>query len=236
MRVLLTGTADQVERLAARLREEGFEPVECPLIETVPLGTDPIVLAGFDWLVLTSRSGVEYLFARLSGRLPKVAAIGPGTAEALEARGVVPDLVPPVSTQEGLAAAFPRPAGRVLFLGAEGARHVLVDELGAEFRPLYRTVERLPAELPGADLAVLASGSAARALARAGGRLPCVSIGPATTAAALEAGLDVEAEAAASDLDGLVEAVRLAGSRRSPTQCHDRSTGSGTPPPRSSPS
>jgi uroporphyrinogen-III synthase len=139
-----------------------------------------------------------------------VAAIGPGTAAALGDAGITPALVPRVSTQEGLLAELPRPAGRVLFAGAEGARRLLVDELGADFVPLYRTRE-LRAELPAdADLAVLASASAARALAALDLDLPAVSIGPQTSAAARAGGIRVLAEAAAHDLDGLLAAVEAA--------------------------
>jgi uroporphyrinogen-III synthase len=54
---------------------------------------------------------------------------------------------------------------------------------------------------------VLASPSAARALARIDTSLPVVSIGPETTAAARAAGLNVVCEAHSHDLDGLVAAV-----------------------------
>jgi len=54
---------------------------------------------------------------------------------------------------------------------------------------------------------VLASGSAARSFAELGGDIPAISIGPQTTAAAREAGLEVVAEAKTHDLDGLVAAV-----------------------------
>ena len=209
MRVLLTGTAGQSARLAPLLRAAGLEPVECPLIRVEPVGEGPLDVEGYDWLVLTSRPAAELLLARAHGPLPRVAAIGPGTAEALRERGVEPELVPEVSTQEGLVAALPRPAGRVLFAGAEDARRVVVDALGAEHVVLYRTVEVAPERLPEADLAVVASGSAARALARLRPGTRCVSIGPSTSAAARDAGLEVVAEAARSDLDGLAEAVRL---------------------------
>ena len=114
------------------------------------------------------------------------------------------------STQEGLAGELPRPAGRVLFAGAEGARDVIVRELDAEFVPLYRTVEERPASFPDADIVVLASGSAARALASVRRDLPCVSIGPTTTAEARRRGLTVVAEAERQDPEGLVAAVKLA--------------------------
>ena len=62
---------------------------------------------------------------------------------------------------------------------------------------------------------MLASGSAARAYAAIGGRLPVVSIGAETSRVARAAGLTVVAEAATHDVDGLVAAVRdLMDSRR----------------------
>ena len=106
---------------------------------------------------------------------------------------------------------FHAPAhGRVLFVGAEGAREVLVRELGADFVALYRTVEVEQEGFPDADLVTLASASAARALAGLRADLPCVSIGPVTTAEAHEHGLDVVAEAETHDLEGLLAAVKLA--------------------------
>lgn len=215
MRVVLTATPRLAEPLAGVLSEAGFEVASCPLVAVEPLPGPPLRAEGYDWLVLTSRNGVEALFARLAGSLPRVAVVGRGTAEALREYGVEPDLVASVSTQEGLAAALPRPVGRVLFAGAEDARDVLARELGADVVPLYRTVELRPERFPAADLAVVASASAARALAALGVDLPCVSIGPVTTTAATAAGLDVVAEARSHDREGLVAAVKLAASPRS---------------------
>jgi uroporphyrinogen-III synthase len=98
----------------------------------------------------------------------------------------------------------------VLFAGAEQARRLLVDELGAEFIPLYRTRELRPEATPEADLVVLASPSAARAFARLELRIQAVSIGPETTAAAEQQGIEVAQEAPTHDLDGLVAAVTSA--------------------------
>jgi uroporphyrinogen-III synthase len=156
--------------------------------------------------VLTSATAAAELKRRAVGWPRRVAAIGRATAEAW---GEV-DLVAPVSTQEGLLAALPRPAGRVLFAGAEGARRLLTDELGADVVPLYRTVELHPDAPPAGDLVVLASASAARAFGALGVDLPAVSIGPLTTEAARRAGVRVVAEAATQDLDGLVSAIASA--------------------------
>jgi uroporphyrinogen III methyltransferase/synthase len=212
MRVVLTATAASAGPLAAALAAEGFEVESCPLVAVEPLPGPPLRTAEYDWLLLTSRNAVEPLLGRLEGALPRVAVVGPGTAEALRDRGVEPDLVAVVSTQEGLAAELPRPAGRVLFAGAEDARDVLVRELGADFAPLYRTVGLRPEPCPPADLVVLASSSAARAFAPLALDLPCVSIGPVTSAEARALGLRVAAEAGSHDREGLVRAVKLAAS------------------------
>jgi len=212
MKVVLTATEAFTAPLAAALEAEGFEVESCPLVAIEALPGPPLRADGHDWVVLTSRNAVEALFERLSGGLPKVAAVGRGTAEALRERGVEPDLVAQVSTQEGLAAELPRPAGRVLFPAAEGARGVLVRELGADFVPVYRTLELAPEAFPEPDLVVLASASAARAFAALGVDAPCVSIGPVTSGEAREQGLRVVGEAVGHDREGLVEAVKLAAS------------------------
>jgi uroporphyrinogen-III synthase len=102
----------------------------------------------------------------------------------------------------------------VLFVGAEGSRRTLIDALGADFRPLYRT-RLLRPDPPDGDLVVLASGSAARSFAELGVDIPAVSIGPQTTRAARAAGVKIVAEARTHDLDGLVAAVEEACSSRS---------------------
>jgi uroporphyrinogen III methyltransferase/synthase len=210
VKIVVTGTES---RLAERLRAEGLEAVEWPLVGIERLDGPAFRADAYDWVVLTSRRAVEHLFERLDGPLPKAAVIGPGTAEALRAHGVEPTLVARRSTQEGLLDELPRPAGRVLFAGAEGARDVLVRELGADVLPLYRTVELTPGDAPDGDLIVLASASAVRAYAATGVRLPCVSIGPVTSEEARLHGLEILAEAESHDLEGLVGAVKLAASR-----------------------
>jgi uroporphyrinogen-III synthase len=215
MRVVLTGTERMSGPLVRALAGAGLGVETCPLVAVEPVPGPPLRPGEYDWLLLTSRNGVEALFARLVGPLPRVAVVGSGTAEALRGHGVEPALVAATSTQEGLAAALPRPAGRVLFAGAEDARDVLVRELGADFVPLYRTVELRPERFPEADLVVLASASAARSLAALELDPSCVSIGPVTTAEARAHGLRVVAEAVTHDREGLAEAVKLAAFRAS---------------------
>ena len=207
MRVIVTRPRAQAEPLAAALRARSFEAVLCPLIETVPIDDGPIDVAGYDWIVVTSANGAEQLALRHRGYLPRVAAVGATTAQALANYGVPADFVPRTASQEGLVAEFPRPAGRVLFVGAEGTGELLVSELGAEVRPVYRTRELQPASPPSGDLVLLASGSAARAWAKLEIDLPAISIGRRTTAAALAAGIEVVGEARTPDVQGLVDSA-----------------------------
>jgi uroporphyrinogen-III synthase len=201
---VVTRPREQAQPLVERLEQLGHEVALCPLIKIEPIGPEQIDLSGYDWVIVTSANAARELERRKRGKPARVAAIGPGTAAALPEP---PDLVAEVSTQEGLLDQLPRPAGKVLFAGAEGARRLLVEELDADFVPLYRTKELVPDEFPEADVVVLASPSAARAFGAIGRQVPAVSIGPETTAAAERAGVEILREARTHDLEGLVNAV-----------------------------
>ena len=207
MKIVVTRAEAQADSLVASLEALGHEVVRCPLIRIEPLGDQPIDPAAYDWVVVTSPNGADHFARRRTGELRRVAAIGPGTAEALRAHGIDPVFVAGDSRQEGLVAEFPQPPGRVLVVAAEGARRHLIDALGADFVPLYRTTLVRPETPPQGDLVVLASGSAARAFAQLALDVPVVSIGPQTTRVAERLGLRVLAEARTHDLDGLVAAV-----------------------------
>lgn len=196
MRVLVTR-----EELVARVESLGHDAVLCELIRVEPLGDEPVDARAYDWLVVTSRNGAHEL-ARRGVTANQIAAIGPATAAALESKGLRVDLVAETHTQEGLRDELPE--GTLLLAAAEGARQ---DVLNADFLPLYRTIELRP-EVPDADLALLMSGSAARALAATGARLPVVAIGPQTATETRAAGLEVVAVASTHDLEGLVEVLR----------------------------
>ena len=173
MRLLVTRPRAQAGELVERLRELGIEVVECPLIEIERISDEPIDGAGYDWVIVTSPNGAAEL-ARRGRNLGRLAAVGPATAAALRAHGLEPAFVPRTSSQDGLLRDLPRPAGRVLFAAAEEARRGPVDELGADFVPLYRT-RRLHPQLPDADAVVLASASAAAHTRKRAARRPLSS-------------------------------------------------------------
>lgn len=207
MKVIVTRPRDQAGPLVASLEELGHEVVECPLIEIEPF-EEAVEVEGYEWVIVTSPNGARELARRARGRLPNVAAVGPGTAETLRELGIEPAFVPRVSSQDGLLAEFARPEGRILFAAAEGSRRRAIEALQADFVPLYRTRLLSPEQPPEGDVVVLASGSAARSFAVLGADIPAVTIGPQTTKVAQGLGLRVAAEAETHDLDGLVGAVR----------------------------
>lgn len=205
MRVIVTRPVAQAQPLAGRIEALGHEVVECPLIEIVRISDEPIDCSGYDWVVVTSPNGADEAARRARG-LPKVACVGPGTAEALRAHGIEPAFVSAESTADALVAELPEPRGRVLYLAAENARRGPIEGLAADYIPLYAT-RLLSPEPPDGDVVVLASGSAARAYSGIGGSAPAISIGPETSRVSRSVGLEVAAEAKTHDLEGLVTAV-----------------------------
>ncbi len=112
--VAVTRALAQASGLASRLRELGADVVEAPAIRIVPLDGPAPELERYDLVCLTSPNGVQELFERLFSAGDdaralagaRVAAIGPGTAAALRAHGVVADIVPERFVAEGLVEAL----------------------------------------------------------------------------------------------------------------------------------
>jgi uroporphyrinogen III methyltransferase/synthase len=226
-RVLVTRARTQASGLAARLEALGAEVLQAPAIRIEPLPFEPPVLDRYDIVVVTSANGVDLL---LPGDVRPlhgvtVAAIGPATARALRDRGIVPDVVPAEAVSESLLAALGEVGGRrVLVATAEGARDVLpagLRERGAhvDVVHLYRTVpEPVDADaVRSADLITFTSSSTVASLAAVLGDgalngLRAASIGPVTSAALREHGIEPAAEADPHTVEGLVAAVeRLLG-------------------------
>jgi uroporphyrinogen III methyltransferase/synthase len=231
-RVVVTRARPQASGLAATLRGLGAEVVEAPAIRIAPRPVEA-ELTGYDLVCFTSPNGVSLFFDALTGRGQdarslagsQVAAIGPGTARELAARGIRADFVPERSVAEALLEAlgsYDVEGKRVLIPRAAEARDVLPDgllERGAtvDVVALYDTVGEpldpgVSDALRDADYVTFTSSSTVtRFLDAAGDAVPngarIVSIGPVTSATARECGLEVHVEAERHDIDGLVEAL-----------------------------
>ncbi len=234
--VVITRAREQASSLRTRLETLGAEVVELPAIEIEPVAFELPALSGYSWLAFTSANGVDAFFdrglaaagldARALGHL-QVAAIGPGTATALERRGIRADLVPERFVAEALVAAFPVATSeneRVLLARAEKARDVLPDGLADRGYPVdvlavYRTVPTAPD--PGdlervragkVDAVTFTASSTVTGFCDLVGGLPdpqplVISIGPITSRTARDRGLRVDAEADPHTIDGVVAAV-----------------------------
>ena len=127
--VAVTRARTQASALAARLRELGAAVVEAPAIRTRSLEAPLPALDGYDLVCVTSPVGAAELWARLraagldaralAGR--RVAAIGPGTARALEEHGIAADVVPERRRRGGVGRGAGRRPG-VAGAGGAGAR------------------------------------------------------------------------------------------------------------------
>jgi uroporphyrinogen III methyltransferase / synthase len=232
--VAVTRARAQASGLARALEASGARVVQAPVIRISPLPGPPLDPSPYDLICLTSPNGVSALFERLAagGRDARalagarVAAIGPGTAQALAARGIVADIVPERFVAEALVEALASvPVTRALVARAREAREVLpaaLRERGADVDvlELYETVAEPLSEQAletalGADYITFTSSSTVTyflqaASSRAGALSAAtriVSIGPVTSQTLREHGLKPHVEATRHDIDGVLEAL-----------------------------
>jgi uroporphyrinogen III methyltransferase/synthase len=234
--VAVTRARAQASGLARQLEALGASVVQAPVIRVQPLPApveSPFDPEPYDLICVTSANGVAGLFERLQddGRDARslagktIAAIGAATARALAERGIVADVVPERSVAESLVEALAElPVRRALVARAREGRDVLPDALrarGAEVDvlELYETVaEPLAPDalqaVRAADYITFTSSSTVRFFLQAAGGeggMPAdtriVSIGPVTSEALREAGLEPDIEADPYDVEGMIAAL-----------------------------
>ncbi|MGA2448271.1 MAG: uroporphyrinogen-III synthase [Polyangiaceae bacterium] len=250
-RILVTRAERQAGVTAGLLRELGADPVLMPAIEFSP-PSDKVPLAralvelragAYAWVAFTSTNGVDETWktlvqsggdARAFGR-SRLAAIGPATARALEAHGLVADVVAKEYRGEGLAKellealAWGGTEARVLLPRASKARDVLprmlreggvrVDVVAAyETRgPAQRDLAGLAENLESGriDVVLFTSSSTVENLCASLGarsaallaRTRVACIGPVTTETAVAHGVRVDVTAREFTVAGLVSAL-----------------------------
>jgi len=234
-RVVVTRAREQASELSGRLESLGADVIELPsiVIEDPEDGGSALRRAtagigSYDWLVVTSANGARRVLAAMRDARDlggvKVAAIGPGTAEALQQGNIRADLVPERFVAEALLDEFPvatEQSRRLLLARAAVARDVLPNGLRArgwdvDVVVAYRTVtaapspEQLRAAATADVITFTSSSTVERFLELAGPRgvPPTVAcIGPITAATARSRGLQVDIEAPVHSIAGLVDAI-----------------------------
>ena len=239
--IIVTRPKDRSGSLSHRLRALGAAVTEFPCIETLPLDPCPQLDAAikaiddYSWLAFTSPAGVKFLMqwlnahdldVRALGRI-SLAAIGPGTDQALRKHGLRADLIPQVydGAHLGSAMAQAKITGKVLILRAQWGTEALTDALSAAAIPyddvkIYETrfccpeAEAVRSLLDPEDppLVTFTSASTVKGFREALGdfdprSLIGACIGAQTEAEAKKLGIPtVTAKAAA--MDALVEAIK----------------------------
>ena len=239
-RVLVTRPLEHADAFAAQLWEAGAEPVVAPVIDIVPPDDEALAesavarVRDYAWLTFTSQIGVAKFFERLRAqggdarRLgdTRLAAIGPKTAEALAAHGVVADYVPARFVSEELARGMlerTESGDRILLFRAQEARDALVAALREGWREVddvagYKSVVRNDPSIAevaeGCDIWTFTSGGIVRAFLSnvpgaetIAGEKIIACIGPVAAQAARDAGLDVDVVAEDYTVEGLIEAL-----------------------------
>ncbi len=224
LKVAVTRPAKDFADTADALREIGADPVSLPAIEIDVSPREELVKAlensaDFNWILFTSRNAVDAVFAivgSISG--PRIAAVGPRTADALTAHGAAIDLVPQVHTAQGLLGVLPNVAGeKVLLPESELALPTLRDglvERGAQVTTvtayLTRELRVNLHHLERIDIVLFSSPSAVDSIVNSGGvpeNTQVVCVGPTTTAAAKRQGLRVHATARDHTAGSLAKAL-----------------------------
>lgn len=236
-KVIATGTPPYNSQLSAYLRQYGAETAEISLIACKTPEQNPLTeldWSAFSWIVFTSANGAALFREALRQsrtdmrRLMhlKFAAIGPGTARALEEQGIYADCVPERFESRYLAEALiPQLSADdcVLLMRAENGTSVLPEMLKKAGKkcvsvPLYRTEtdmrkkELLQLHLPDADYLVFSSASAVRAYAEMNGSsvpdsVKVISIGAVTSRAAEECGIPAAYTAEEATVSGIAAAI-----------------------------
>jgi uroporphyrinogen-III synthase len=139
--VLITRGSNQSNEMSSKIKQHGGIPIVIPLLSFQKSETnrDKISsvlqrLSNFDWLILTSKNGVDYLFEWLEGleiqaKLPKIAVIGAKTLSYLQSKGHEGDFVPKSFVAEAFVEEFLsiiKPDEQVLIAKGNLARDVIV--------------------------------------------------------------------------------------------------------------
>jgi len=137
--VLLTREESENKEFADWITKAGGKSITIPLIGFQSRQLDDVEskhlssLSSYDWLVFTSKNGVEYFFQQVKELdLPSIAVIGTKTEAKLEQYGFVPQFVPSQFVAECFVAEFIpilKQNDRVLVLKGNLARSLIAERI-----------------------------------------------------------------------------------------------------------
>lgn len=145
-RILVTRGKMQAAEFSRKLKDVGAIPIEIPLLAFKQSDKYHVIqkeikqLHTYDWLILTSKNGVEFFFEfyeqyKIGATVtpfPKIAVVGEKTKKALLERGFQPNIVPTEFAAEGLFESLKphlKQGSRIMLARGNLSRPFLVDEL-----------------------------------------------------------------------------------------------------------
>ena len=243
-RILVTRASQQAGTLSQLLAERGAQAIELPAIDIKPIENNKELnkavsnLKDYQWLIFTSTNAIIAFWQQM-GKMKKdtrilsglrIIAIGPATAQALEAKGIIPDFIPEIHTNEGLVSGLKKQkinGQRFLLPRAEIADNALVEgiiSLGASVDniPVYQTLPATAAMAQAKEMLLkgkidvitfTSSSTVSNLVSALEGDLSPVKkvkiacIGPKTAETAVKAGLKVDIMPQEQTIPGLVAAI-----------------------------
>ncbi|MFC1853029.1 uroporphyrinogen-III synthase [candidate division CSSED10-310 bacterium] len=251
MTIIITRPEKQSDSLRKPLLELGATVLSCPTISIEPPPDEQSLKAAladihtYDWLIFTSVNGVQFFtqyiedmtaFRSLLGQQnkPKIAVIGPATAQALAKMDVTVSLIPEKFVAEALVDMFRQKYDTLqgmhfLLPRADRARSLLSDELrklGAAVTDVVAYCTRPAAHFPAAcrqliqqhkvDLFIFTSSSTVEdffelldneEIYLQKSKLKAISIGPITSRTLRSFGISPYIEARDYTVPGLLDAI-----------------------------
>jgi uroporphyrinogen III methyltransferase/synthase len=240
VRAIVTRASANASSLAEALRDLGCESIELPSIkaELLPSGSLIAGIANYDWIALTSPTGVEMLFRHLDalgidirGVKAKFASIGKSTQAALRRYGILSEYTASESNgaafAEGLSELVKPNQTLAIARAREGSSELTeaLAQKGVNYIDIatYETLH-VGSDVgmyleAGFDYILFSSGSAVESFAASSPQksfegIKALCIGPTTAKTALGYGFSVEVSNEASIASMVEKLVSLAASRR----------------------
>lgn len=240
-KVVVTRSEHQADKMLDSLKALGALVIHLPVTKVVESGDAHLIkkvideLDTFDWVVFSSANGVRQFLDKVSDygaieklKSPRLAAVGPLTAELLSKMLRSPDVVPEQYISDQIASVLGEVRGKkILLASARQARKNLALSLkssGAEVIELghYDVVfnsdpnlVKIVEEAETPDFLTFASGSSVRAFAKLLEgtsrnwlkQVPAVCIGPATAEVLKEYGVEPYRVAEVYTAEGIIAAL-----------------------------
>ncbi len=219
MKVLLTHSEGKLLGLEPKLQELGLEVSHQPLIDTALVLGKQICgqaekIKNYPWLFFSSSKAVEFWHHIKMPFESRIAVVGKTTAKAVIKYSKEPEIIAQPANAQGLLSKFlshPDKKGPVGIIKGNLSLDILEQGLKANniaYKSIIGYITKVKKiSCKSADIVVLASPSAANALATQLAKAKLVAIGPSTAQAISEKGRQCQV-AAGPDVNSIIKSIK----------------------------